>query len=128
MEPDEFEKAFQAWVHELAGTTVGKHIAIDGKTLRRSFDRASEKAAIHMVSAWVHENHAVFGQLKIDEKSNEIKAIPKLLKMLNLKEATVTIDGVLSVSQQSYAITGELKQNCTGCSMYALEKTTAGFG
>jgi predicted transposase YbfD/YdcC len=94
MEPDEFEKAFQAWIHDLAGTTVGKHIAIDGKTLRRSFDRASEKAAIHMVSAWVHENHAVFGQLKIDEKSNEIKAIPKLLKMLNLKEATVTIDAM----------------------------------
>jgi predicted transposase YbfD/YdcC len=94
MEPQEFEKAFQAWVHDLAGTTAGKHIAIDGKTLRRSFDKASKKAAIHMVSAWVHENHAVFGQLKVDDKTNEIKAIPKLLEILNLKGATVTIDAM----------------------------------
>ncbi len=94
LEPEEFEKAFQAWVHDLAGTTAGKHIAIDGKSLRRSFDRASKKAAIHMVSAWVHENHATFGQLKVDDKTNDIKAIPKLLKMLNLKGATVTIDAM----------------------------------
>lgn len=103
MNPDEFEKAFQQWVHELAGSSVGKHIAIDGKTLRNSFDRASEKAAIHMVSAWVHENHAVFGQLKVDDKSNEITAIPKLLKMLELKESTITIDAMgcqREISQQ----------------------------
>jgi predicted transposase YbfD/YdcC len=72
--------------------TEGKHIAIDGKTLRRSFDRASRKMAIHMVNAYVHENHAVFGQLKVDDKTNEITAIAKLLEMLQLKEATVTID------------------------------------
>lgn len=94
MEPQEFEKSFHAWVHDLAGTTAGKHIAIDGKTLRRSFDKASKKAAIHMVSAWVHENHAAFGQLKVDDKTNEIKAIPKLLEILNLKGATVTIDAM----------------------------------
>lgn len=94
LEPQEFEKAFHAWVHDLAGTTAGKHIAIDGKTLRRSFDKASKKAAIHMVSAWVHENHAAFGQLKVDDKTNEIKAIPKLLEILNLKGATVTIDAM----------------------------------
>ena len=94
MNPDEFEKAFQRWVHDLAGDSAGKHIAIDGKTLRNSFDRASERSAIHMVSAWVHENHAVFGQLKVEDKSNEITAIPKLLKMLELKDSTVTIDAM----------------------------------
>jgi predicted transposase YbfD/YdcC len=89
-----FERCFQAWVSDLAGSSAGKLIAIDGKTIRRSLDRASGKAAIHLVSAWVHENHAVFGQLQIPDKSNEITAIPQLLEMLNLKEATVTIDAI----------------------------------
>jgi predicted transposase YbfD/YdcC len=94
LDPDAFEQAFQQWVHDLAGSSSGKHIAIDGKTLRRSFDRASAKSGIHMVSAWVYENHAVFGQLRVDDKSNEITAIPKLLEMLQLTQATVTIDAM----------------------------------
>lgn len=89
-----FEHAFQSWILDWAGTSEGKLMALDGKTIRRSLDRASGKAAIHLVSAWVHENHAVFGQLAVDGKSNEITAIPKLLEMLNLKKATVTIDAM----------------------------------
>jgi len=94
LDPNEFERRIQLWFHALAGSTAGKHIAIDGKTLRRSFDRASKKAAVHMINAYVHENHAVFAQLKTDEKSNEITAVPKLLEMLKLKEATVTLDAM----------------------------------
>jgi len=94
LNPDDFERCFQAWIADLAGTTQGKLIAIDGKAIRRSIDRASGKAAVHLVSAWVHENHAVFGQLAVDDKSNEITAIPKLLDMLKLKDATVTIDAI----------------------------------
>jgi len=94
LDPDEFEAAFRSWVEAVAETSAGKHISIDGKTLRRSFDTASSKVAVHMVSAWVHENHACFGQVKVDEKSNEITAIPKLLDMLCLKGATVTIDAI----------------------------------
>ena len=94
LDPDEFEKRLQRWVHAVAGSSAGKHIAIDGKTLRRSFDRASQKAAIHMVNAYVHENHAVFAQVKVDEKSNEITAVPKLLAMLQVKDATVTFDAL----------------------------------
>lgn len=95
LEPDAFERRIQLWIHALLGShTEGKHIAIDGKTLRRSFDHASGKAAIHMINAYVHENHAVFGQLKVDDKSNEITAIPALLEMLQLKDATVTIDAI----------------------------------
>jgi len=94
LDPDGFETALQQWIHAIAGTTEGKHIAIDGKTLRRSFDRASNKAAIHMVNAYVHEDHAVFAQLKVDEKSNEITAVPKLLEMLKVKDATVTFDAM----------------------------------
>ncbi len=89
-----FEQAFQSWIFDLAGPSEGKLIALDGKTIRRSLDRASGRAAIHLVSAWVHENHAVFGQLAVEGKSNEITAIPKLLEMLNLRKATVTIDAM----------------------------------
>lgn len=95
IDPDEFERRIQEWIHALVGSgTQGKHIAIDGKTLRKSFDTASNKMAIHMINAYVHENHAVFGQLKVDDKTNEITAIPKLLDMLQLKDATVTIDAM----------------------------------
>ena len=62
----------------------GEVIAIDGKTLRHSYDRAEDKAAIHMVSAWATENRLVLGQVKVDDKSNEITAIPELLKVLSL--------------------------------------------
>jgi len=94
MDPDAFERCLQQWFRGLAGSTQEKHIAIDGKTLRRSFDKASSKTAIHMINAYVHENHAVFAQLKTEEKSNEITAIPRLLEMLELKDATVTIDAM----------------------------------
>lgn len=93
--PNEFEIRIQKWINCLVGSgTQEKHIAIDGKTLRKSFDTASNKTAIHMLNAYVHENHAVFGQLKVDSKTNEITAIPKLLEMLQLKDATVTIDAM----------------------------------
>jgi len=95
LSPDEFEKSIQMWINSLDGaSTEGKHIAIDGKALRGSFDKAAGKTAVHMVNAYVHENHTVFGQLKVDEKSNEITAIPKLLEMLELKDSTVTIDAM----------------------------------
>jgi hypothetical protein len=71
LDPKAFEGCFQAWVADLAGSSEGKLIAIDGKTIRRSLDRASGKAAIHLVSAWVHENHAVFGQIRTEDKSND---------------------------------------------------------
>jgi predicted transposase YbfD/YdcC len=92
--PDAFERCFQAWVQGLAGSSGGKLIAIDGKTLRHSFDRASQKAAIHMVSAWATANHLVFGQIITDAKSNEITAIPLLLQMLDLTNSTVSIDAM----------------------------------
>ncbi len=95
LSPEAFEKSIQAWLHALRGaSTEGKHVAIDGKTLRRSFDQAAGKTAVHMVNAYVHENHTVFGQIKVDDKSNEITAIPQLLEMLELKESTVTIDAM----------------------------------
>jgi predicted transposase YbfD/YdcC len=78
----------------LVGTTEGKLVAIDGKTARRSFDRANEKSALHLVSAWVRDNQLVLGQIATEEKSNEITAIPALLGLLDLHGAVVTIDAM----------------------------------
>jgi predicted transposase YbfD/YdcC len=91
---EDFEQRFQKWIQALAQSTGQEVIAIDGKTLRRSFDAANRKAAIHMVSAWACENKMVFGQIAIDEKSNEITALPKLLEMLVLDGSVVTIDAM----------------------------------
>jgi predicted transposase YbfD/YdcC len=78
-------------VHDAAKEQV---IAIDGKTMRHSFDKASKKSAIHMVSAWASESGLVFGQVKVAEKSNEITAIPELLDVLKLEGNIVTIDAM----------------------------------
>ena len=94
IKPAEFEKCLLSWITTLHEITAGQVIAIDGKTLRRSFDAASSKSAIHMVSAWATANHISLGQVVVDEKSNEITAIPKLLEMLELSGALVTIDAM----------------------------------
>ena len=94
LNPEQLERCFVAWMQALSQVSGGRLIAIDGKTLRRSFDKAHRKAAIHMVSAWCDANHLVLGQLSTDEKSNEIKAIPKLLKTLDVAGAVVTIDAM----------------------------------
>jgi predicted transposase YbfD/YdcC len=83
-----------AWTTELSDFSGGDIVPIDGKTVRRSFDRAASKSAIHRVSAWATRNRLVLGQVKVDDKSNELTAIPKLLKLLDLRGATVTIDAM----------------------------------
>jgi predicted transposase YbfD/YdcC len=94
IKPAEFEQCFLSWITELHDITDGQLIAIDGKTLRRSFDTASSKAAIHMVSAWATANLISLGQVIVDAKSNEITAIPKLLEILELSGCLVTIDAM----------------------------------
>ena len=93
LDPASFEKCFMAWTAALARSDC-RLIAIDGKTLRHSFDRADGKAAIHMISAWSQENQLVLGQLTTEAKSNEITAIPELLKLLDLQGAVVTTDAM----------------------------------
>jgi predicted transposase YbfD/YdcC len=93
LDPSAFQECFIGWVRDVAGTIEGV-IAIDGKTLRRSHDRNRGKKAIHMVSAWAAENSLVLGQVKTDEKSNEITAIPELLKLLDINGCIVTIDAM----------------------------------
>ena len=94
LDPEQFEQCFLTWMQALAQASGGRLIAIDGKTLRRSFDKANNKAAIHMVSAWSETNRIVLGQLATDAKSNEITAIPRLLEMLDITDSVVTIDAM----------------------------------
>lgn len=89
-----FAGCLLAWTRLIEKATEGRVIAIDGKTLRNSFDEATGKSALHLVSAWSTENHLVLAQVATEEKSNEITAIPKLLELLDLNGATVTIDAM----------------------------------
>jgi predicted transposase YbfD/YdcC len=94
LDPDAFERWFLDWSAQLVRITQGRLVAIDGKTIRRSFHKASGRSALHLVSAWCEKNRLVLGQVACEDKSNEITAIPRLLELLDLKGATVTIDAM----------------------------------
>jgi len=93
LDPDQFRVSFQQFMAQFSAQSQGV-VAIDGKVLRRSFDRTSGKSALHMVSAWGCEQRLVLAQIATDAKSNEITAVPKLLEMLTLKGAIVTADAL----------------------------------
>lgn len=92
--PEEFEHAFLSWISSLSIDLNNRIIAIDGKTLRGSIDRKHKKKPIHLVSAWASDYKIMLGQIKTEEKSNEITAIPKLLNMLDITDAIITIDAM----------------------------------
>ena len=94
LDPIYFQEFFSRWVNDLSKSIKFKTVAVDGKTNRGSHDTSNGKAAIHMVSAWASEAGLVLGQLKTDEKSNEITAIPELLKSLHLEGTVITIDAM----------------------------------
>jgi predicted transposase YbfD/YdcC len=94
LDPDQFQSCFIQWVRAVAEVTQGEVVAIDGKTVRRSHDRTLGKQAIHMVNVWASSNGLALGQTKVEEKSNEITAIPKLLQLLELAGCIVTIDAM----------------------------------
>lgn len=93
LDAEQFRTCFQRFMARFAAACQGV-VAIDGKVLRRSFDKASGKSALHMVSAWGCEQRLVLGQVATDAKSNEITAVPKLLKMLSLEGSIVTVDAL----------------------------------
>lgn len=94
LNPEQFQSCFLAWMKDVTALTEGQIIAIDGKTLRSSADPWDGKAAIHMVSAWAAANRVILGQIKVDEKSNEITAIPALLRAIEIAGCIVTIDAM----------------------------------
>ncbi|MEW5856307.1 MAG: ISAs1 family transposase [Cyanobacteriota bacterium] len=116
--PQQFQECFLNWIRSISQMTQGEVVAIDGKTLRHSYDKGADLGAIHMVSAWATTNHLVLGQVKVDKKSNEITAIPELLKVLDLAGCIVTIDAMgcqkdivkrIAEQEANYVIT--LKKN-----------------
>lgn len=92
--PEEFGECLKSWIREVFPASGQGIIAIDGKTARRSHDRANGKSAIHMVSAWAVQDHLILGQVKTEDKSNEITAIPELLKVIDVEGCVVTIDAM----------------------------------
>ena len=96
LDPGQFQQCFLSWVQASTARLEGltNHVALDGKAVRRSHDRAAGKAALHVVSAWASANRLVLGQVAVDAKSNEITALPVLIKLLDLTDCIVTIDAM----------------------------------
>jgi predicted transposase YbfD/YdcC len=94
LDPQQFEQCFLSWVHAVMTHTAGEVVALDGKTLRRSHDRGAGQGPLHLVSAWAAANGLVLGQVAVDTKSNEITALPALLRVLALEGCIVTIDAM----------------------------------
>ena len=94
LDPQQFQESFLSWVQSINKITEGEIVAIDGKTLRSSYNKKKKKRAIHMISAWADRARLVLGQRKVDEGSNEITAIPELIKVLELSGCIVTIDAI----------------------------------
>ena len=104
LESVEFYAALQSWTNEIAGCLKGETVAFDGKTLRGSFDSASEKSALHSVSAWACGMRLTLGLISVDEKSNEIPAVQELLKVLDLDGAVVTADAMHCQKETAKAV------------------------
>ena len=122
LNPEQLQQCFLKWVEAISLITFGEIVAIDGKTLRHSYDKSENKSAIHMVSAWATNNGLVLGQKKVDTKSNEITAIPELLKVLSLQGCIVTID---AIGCQKKIINQIIAQN--GEYVIALKKNQGGL-
>ncbi len=94
LDPVEFENSFSQWVKTIFNNRESEIVSIDGKTARRSFDSKNGRKAMHLVSAWAYENKIVLGQIKTEQKSNEIEAIPRLIRSLDVLGCIVTIDAM----------------------------------
>jgi predicted transposase YbfD/YdcC len=137
LDAEAFQRCFVAWVAALTGAPADV-IAIDGKTLRRSYQKKGAKAPIHMVSAFAARQRLVLGQVKVAEKSNEIVAIPKLLDMMAIEGAIVTIDAMgcqrdiaakILDKKADYvlALKGNQGTLCEDVAIFAEEQKAAGF-
>jgi predicted transposase YbfD/YdcC len=104
LDTNEFYACLSNWIASLQLDLKGKTVAIDGKTLRRSFDKSAGRTALHMVTAWVSDLHLSIGQLATEEKSNEITAVPQLLEMLAIEGAVVTLDAMHCQKKTAKAI------------------------
>lgn len=104
LDPEQFQTSFLSWTQHVCEKSLGQLVNIDGKKLRRSKDSKHDKDGIWMVSAWLEANRIVLGQQKVDEKSNEITAIPTLLAQLDITGCLVTIDAIGTQTEIAQAI------------------------
>lgn len=108
LDPEEVEASFRGWIQTIFEKTDGEVVAIDGKTLRRSYEHASDKkSALHMVSAWAAENPLTLGQVKTSDKSNELTAIARLLELLDGSGCLVSIDAMGCQKEIAKQLTGQ---------------------
>lgn len=137
LNPQQFQQGFLNWIKSINKMTSGEVVAIDGKSLRHSYDKGAELGAIHMVSAGATENRLVLGQVKVDKKSNEITAIPELLKVLELSDCIVTIDAMgcqkeivklIAEQDADYVITLKKNQGSLYKNVEELFKSVIGTG
>ena len=94
IKPAAFEAQFIRWVQAVRAATDDEVIGVDGKTARRSHNKAAGIKPLHLVSAWASRNRLVLGQIKVDQKSNEITAVPELLRLLEIKGCIITADAL----------------------------------
>lgn len=145
LDPSQFRRCFLAWVRAVSKLTHGQIVAIDGKQLRRSQDRTCGKNALSMVSAWATTNGVVLGQLKVHAKSNEMKVIPELLKLLDLTGCIVTLDAlncqtpiasqikaqnadyILAVKENQGKLYDDLKDLFAGCLAESFKQVPHGY-
>jgi len=120
LDAEAFQRCFVAWVGSLTGVATDV-IAIDGKTVRRSYQKKGGTAPIHMVSAFAARQRLVLGQVKVADKSNEITAIPKLLEMMAIEGATVTIDA-MGAAGQRFRLAKPVGMACGGCQREIVQK------
>jgi hypothetical protein len=94
IEPQQFQECFVSWVNAIVGELELNVIAIDGKTMKQSYDRNDQQKALHIVTAWSSSHQLLLGQKKVPKKSNELTAIPALIEMLEIAGSVITIDAM----------------------------------
>ncbi|MCC5664235.1 ISAs1 family transposase [Nostoc sp. CHAB 5784] len=107
IDPDALNRCFLSWVETLVTKMAGEIIPIDGKTIRGSYDRNQGKSALHVISAWSSEQHLVLAEMKVEDKSNEITAIPALLELLDITGSIITIDAMGTQTEIAKKIIGK---------------------
>ena len=101
IDPQVLEQCLSLWIRGIVSSLEGKIVPLDGKTIKGSYDRERGFKALHLVTAWASEQRLILGQIKVEDSSNEITAIPALLELLDIKGAIVTIDGGLKLTSLS---------------------------
>jgi hypothetical protein len=125
LNPEALERCFLGWVNQIVEGSGAQVIPIDGKTIKGSYDRNHQQSALHVVSAWASEHRLLLGQVKVDAKSNEITAIPALLKLLDISGCIITLDAMGTQKEIARDIIGHKADYVALLGFYYPLKSTA---